>query len=202
MEHELVPADIIFILGSNDARIANHAAELFHQGLAPLVAISGDGTKHETALLNDPHGGRKEAEVLFDICVAQGVPADKIILEKEANNTGQNFEFITPLLKQAGVNVATCIAVQKPYMERRTYATGKVWWPDVDLRISSPAGTFAEYVDEQFNTDDIINLMMGDLERIRKYPKKGFQIEQEIPDEVHEAFETLVSFGYTKHLLA
>lgn len=200
MQHELVPADLIFVLGSIDARVADHAAMLFQQGLAPTIAISGDGTKHESTYLKNAHAGKKEAEVLAERCLAAGVPEEKIILETTANNTGQNYEFTTPLIKAAGINLQTCIVVQKPYMERRAYATGKIWWPDVDLRMASPSGTFAEYVNGAFAPDDIINIMVGDLERIREYPSRGFQIEQDIPAEVAEAFQALVNLGYIEHL--
>ncbi len=44
--------------------------------------------------------------------------------------------------------------------------------------------------------------MVGDLERIREYPKLGFQVEQDIPEEVWQAFERLIEAGYDKHLLS
>lgn len=34
-------ADLILVLGSNDVRVAEHAAKLYHQGLAPYVLFSG-----------------------------------------------------------------------------------------------------------------------------------------------------------------
>ncbi len=43
--------------------------------------------------------------------------------------------------------------------------------------------------------------MVGDLQRIREYPKLGFQIEQEIPSDVWEAWGGLVELGYTKYYL-
>jgi uncharacterized SAM-binding protein YcdF (DUF218 family) len=163
MGHTLRPADVIFVLGSNDVRVGTHAAELYHRGLAPLIAISGDGTKHETALLKDTHGGRTEASVLTEICLKAGVPASALITEDKANNTGQNFEFMTPILTAHGITPKTAIVVQKPYMERRAYATGKIWWPDVELILTSPAGTFTEYTKDAFDPDTIINIMQGDL---------------------------------------
>ena len=42
--------------------------------------------------------------------------------------------------------------------------------------------------------------MVGDLQRIRIYPGKGFQIPQEIPDNVWAAYEKLIGWGFTKHL--
>jgi hypothetical protein len=44
-------------------------------------------------------------------------------------------------------------------------------------------------------------VMVGDLQRIKEYPKLGFQIEQEIPKDVWEAWEELVKLGYIKYLL-
>ena len=43
--------------------------------------------------------------------------------------------------------------------------------------------------------------MVGDLQRIKIYPKKGFQIFQEIPDDVWQAYKQLVNLGYDKHLI-
>ena len=44
--------------------------------------------------------------------------------------------------------------------------------------------------------------MVGDLQRVRgPYPERGFQIPQEIPDDVWKAFEVLVEAGYNQHLV-
>ena len=43
--------------------------------------------------------------------------------------------------------------------------------------------------------------MAGDLQRIREYPAKGFQIHQDIPDNVWQAFERLVALGFDGHLI-
>ena len=43
--------------------------------------------------------------------------------------------------------------------------------------------------------------MMGDLQRIDVYGRNGFQIPQEIPEKVWDAFESLKGLGYTKRLL-
>ena len=49
--------------------------------------------------------------------------------------------------------------------------------------------------------DQVINSLVGDIQRIKEYPKKGFQIEQEIPKDVLAAYEYLISEGYTKRLI-
>ena len=43
--------------------------------------------------------------------------------------------------------------------------------------------------------------MVGDLQRIRVYAERGFQIPQEIPDEVWAAYEELVHAGYDSRLV-
>jgi hypothetical protein len=51
------------------------------------------------------------------------------------------------------------------------------------------------------SADDVVGIMVGDLQRIRLYPEKGFQIHQDIPDDVWRAYEELVEAGYDKYLL-
>lgn len=41
LKHELKPADCLFVMCSNDVRVAEHAAKLYHQKLAPLIVFSG-----------------------------------------------------------------------------------------------------------------------------------------------------------------
>jgi hypothetical protein len=45
-------------------------------------------------------------------------------------------------------------------------------------------------------------MMVGDLQRIKLYPEKGFQVYQEIPDDVWEAYEELVAMGFDKQLVS
>jgi hypothetical protein len=47
----------------------------------------------------------------------------------------------------------------------------------------------------------VISIMVGDLQRIRVYPEKGFQIPQEIPADVWDAYEELVAAGYDTRLV-
>lgn len=202
LHHQLEKAEIIFVLGSLDERVAHYAAQLWKEGWAPWLVFSGDGRKHSDSLLKDAYGGKAEADHMAAIAFASGVPEDVIIIENKANNSGENYSFTKPLLEAKGIDTTKVIIVQKPYMERRAYATGKIHWPSSELVVTSPpAANFNEYVHNAFDPDLVINIMIGDLQRIKEYPAKGFQIEQEIPDEVWAAYEYLVSAGYTKRLL-
>ena len=86
-------------------------------------------------------------------------------------------------------------------MERRAYATFKNFWPEVEVIITSPPISFENYPNEFRSKEDIINILVGDLQRIKIYPEKGFQISQEIPSDVWDAYKKLVAAGYNKHLI-
>jgi hypothetical protein len=90
-------------------------------------------------------------------------------------------------------------------MERRGYATFRKLWPDKDVRVTSPQVSLDEYLgaytNDALTTSDVISIMVGDLQRIREYPARGFQIAQEIPPDVWAAFLALVDAGYNKHLI-
>jgi uncharacterized SAM-binding protein YcdF (DUF218 family) len=184
-----------------------------------------------------------------------GVPRSAILLETKATNTGDNTLFSRQLLQDEGLDIVCfwlpsrssisdtsqkrVIVVQKPYMERRTYATVKKRWPEVELMVTSPRLSFDTYFQVtvslfaclifiaftrfmlfrffrlkhmQFSIsacvwqdpvfrEEGIALMVGDLQRIKIYPSKGFQIEQSIPPGVWAAYERLVQLGYTKYVI-
>lgn len=194
--HELEPADLLFVLGSHDLRVAEHAADLFHRQLAPRVVLSGGiGTR-----LAGPWV-RPEAEMFAEVMRARGVPESALLLESRSTNTGENVRFTRELLAARSLLVQSVIAVQKPYMERRTYATIRKQWPDVALRVSSPPLTFAAYCNSTLPLRDIIEFMVGDLQRIIEYPRRGFMIAQEVPEAVQRAYDVLVAAGFTGQLL-
>ena len=90
-------------------------------------------------------------------------------------------------------------------MERRSYATFRKVWPEKEVLVTSPQLSLAEYLNRYshgaLTPDDVVSIMVGDLQRIRVYAEKGFQIEQEIPDSVWQAYLELVKAGYDRHLV-
>jgi len=182
-----------------------YAAQLYKEGWAPILVCSGSGTcNHNTGAYKD-FVGTTEAAVFRDIAVKEGVPEENILVEDKSQNTGQNYEFTTQLLASKGITkLSNVIVVQKQFMERRTYATGKVWWPDVNIIVKSPPMSMINYPSSNPAVavdDHWIHAMVGDLQRIKEYPKKGFQIPQDMDDDVWEAFRILVDAGYTRSLL-
>jgi len=200
MNHALAKADAILVLCSHDKAVAERGAQLFLDGWAPLLIFSGglgSITKH---LWSEP-----EADQFARIAIGMGVPADRILIENRSTNTGENVRLTKQLLADRHIDPQTFIVVQKPYMERRAYATFRQVWPEKDLVVTSPQVSFDDYLsrysNETLSPDDVISIMVGDLQRLRVYAAKGFQIEQEIPGEVWNAYEQLVEAGFDRHLV-
>src|SRR5436189_6387112 len=97
--------------------------------------------------------------------------------------------------------MTTLIVVPKPSLERRSYATFRKHSPDRKLIAASPQISFDGYPTSDIAMETVINIMAGDLQRIKFYPEKGFQIFQEIPPDVWHAYEQLVEKGFDKHLM-
>lgn len=196
MNHKLVKSDVILTLGSHDLRVADRAAELYHEGWAPLLVFSGGLGNFTAGMWTEA-----EADRFASIAMSLGVPADAILIENRSSNTGENIMFTEKLLQERGLKPTSFIVVQKPYMERRAYATFKKHWPDKDVVVTSPQISYETYPIEEIPIDRLLDIMAGDLQRIKEYPAKGFQIHQEIPPEVWDAYERLATMGFDRHLM-
>lgn len=194
--HILDKADCILVLGSHDLRVAYRGAELYLQGWAPLLILSGGLGNFTQDMWTE-----KEADKFAAIAIRMGVPEKDIIVENMSTNTGENIKFTQKLLKEKGLDPESFIVVQKPYMERRSFATFKKHWPHKKLVVTSPQISLEEYPNEEIPLQRVINIMVGDLQRIKEYPTKGFQIYQEIPADVWAAYLKLVDAGFTSHLI-
>lgn len=198
--HKWEKADVIFALGSHDLSVARFATQLLQEGWAPLLAFSG-GIAHQGDSLRTGWD-KSEAEMFAEIAMTMGVPKEQILIENRATNTGENFAFMEQIFKDQGLNPQKVILVQKPYMERRALATALVHWPQREFVSTSMPILFEEYASGDIPKDRIINIMVGDLQRIKLYGEKGFQVPQEIPEDVWDAYEKLVQLGYTSHLIS
>jgi uncharacterized SAM-binding protein YcdF (DUF218 family) len=200
MGHPLARVDCILVLGTYDIVVAEWGAQLFLDGWAPLLVISGG-----LGAITGSMWEESEAQKFARIAIAMGVPGDRILLEERSTNTGENILFTRRLLAESGIDPGSFLVVQKPYMERRAYATFRKLWPQKECLVTSPPSAFLEYLDRYSNpllgVHRVISIMVGDLQRVKVYPEMGFQIPQEIPPDVWEAFERLVALGYDSHLV-
>jgi hypothetical protein len=200
LPQEAVAADIIIALGTNDLRVAEFAAELFLQGYGATLVCTG-GVAHQGDLL-ETSWEKTEAEMYADVAIGRGVPRDKILLETRATNTAENIRFARDLLRQHEIRPRSVLLAVKPFMRRRVWATLAVEWPEMRATLASPRMTLDEYFTRELAPEKIINIMMGDLQRIWVYARKGWSAPQPLPVEVREAYLKLAALGFTKHLIA
>jgi uncharacterized SAM-binding protein YcdF (DUF218 family) len=202
MRQPLRRCEAIFCLCSMDDRVAVRAAQLYERGHGNYVIFSG-GIAHRSDALR-PAWAAPEAEHFAEVAVRHGTPPDKILIENRARNTGENIRFTYQLLQERNLHPNSLLLVQKPYMERRAYATFKKQWPNpgTGFIVTSPQIPYDEYFNSANPKERIINIMVGDLQRVREYPKAGYQVRQTIPHEVWRAYKQLVRLGYTEHLVS
>ncbi|AVF74106.1 YdcF family protein [Vibrio alginolyticus] len=194
LKHELKPADCLFVMCSNDVRVAEHAAKLYHQKLAPLIVFSGGEGRFTDGLFE-----KSEAETFAEIAKLSGVPSEAILLETKSTNSGENVRFTEQRLKEEGKQCSSFILVQKPFMERRAIATFEKQWqsPYTQLQVSSAALPFFEYINEDMPLMMVLEALMEDFSRVKSYPEKGFQTEQNIPQQVESSYQVLLErFGF------
>ena len=196
VNNTLEKMDCILVLGSHDTRVAEHAADLYLEGWAPLLIFSGG-----LGRLTEGVWAETEADKFAKIARNKGVPADAILIENKSTNTGENIVFTQALLQKNNLDLQSFIVVQKPYMERRSFATFTKYWPDKKLIVTSPQISFEDYPTENISLEKVIHIMAGDLQRIKLYAEKGYQVYQEIPGKVWQAYERLVELGFNLQLI-
>ena len=194
-----VPADVIIALGTNDLRVAEFAAGLYLRGFGGTLVCTG-GVAHQDDLLATTWP-KTEAEMYADVVLQRGVPRESILLETRATNTAENVRFARDLLSEQDMRPRNVLIAVKPFMQRRVWATLAVEWPEMPATLASPCMTLDEYFTPELHADKIINIMMGDLQRIWVYARRGWSAPQPTPAEVRVAYDGLVALGYTKHLI-
>lgn len=185
---------LIVGLGSYDLRVAEYCARLYLQGYANKIAFTGKSGNWTVGRWDET-----EAEVFAKCATELGVPTSAILLEKNASNIGENIKLTKELLNLESLNtIDEIILITKPNTTRRAYATFMVHWSEMNLIVSAPKLKFEDLAIGR-TTKDLIDELVGDTERIITYPKLGYQITQEIPESVMQAYVKLKSAGYISH---
>ncbi|MGW8762874.1 YdcF family protein [Streptomyces sp. NPDC055815] len=197
MGHQLRPTDVAIGLGSHDLGVAAATADLYHRGLFPTLVFTGGNSP--TTRARFPRG---EAVHFREHALELGVPDAAILVEPNAANTGQNITLTRELLAAAGIVPTTVLLVSKPYMERRSFATARKLWPDVEIVCASEPLELDDYFKSIGDEKLVVDMLVGDLQRVIEYPKQGFAIAQDVPEDVHAAYESLIRDGFTSRLIS
>jgi uncharacterized SAM-binding protein YcdF (DUF218 family) len=117
------PVDAIVVMGAAQydgepspqlAARLDHVAELWPQGLAPLVVVTGG---------NQPGDRFTEAEASAAYLTERGVPADVIVREDAGSNSYESLQGVARLLDERGLS--SVLIVTDPYHALRSRMTAE-----------------------------------------------------------------------------
>jgi hypothetical protein len=187
------PAECLLVFGGHDIGVAGRAVDLYADGMAPLVVVSGgpravpDGSDFPT-----------EADAIVDVLLNCGVPKHAIALERLASNTSENFWLSAELLRDLGLDPATFLAVTKPYAERRTIATARRRWSHKNVTATSQQISFDDYLAGDIPADRVLSHLAGEALRLETYAATGLIDPGEpVPANILEAARALQAAGFS-----
>src|SRR5205809_280407 len=100
LHQPLEKSDAILVLGSHDTRVAEWGAQLWLDGWAPLLIMSGG-----LGRLTKESWTETEAARFAEIAIQKGVPVEAILVEDRSTNTGENILFTKQLLETKGLEL-------------------------------------------------------------------------------------------------
>lgn len=170
LQHQMRPVDVGIGLGGHDFGVAAHTADLYRRGMFPLIVFTGANAP--STVEQFPRG---EAVHFRETAIELGVPDGDILVEPRATNTGENIDFSRELLEERGYlgAVHSVLIVCRPYQQRRSFAICRKRWPDVDVVCGSRPLALDDYVADIGDVDRVINMLVGDTQRIWVYAKIG-----------------------------
>lgn len=183
---------LLVVCGSYDLRVCDHACELFRRGRYDSLLITG-----KTGNWTDKLWTRTEASLFADRAQANDIPPQAVILDEEATNFAENIANARRMVPDA-VQVTF---VTKLNSVRRILATAPIQWPEADIRADGPPITFPDEASNIVGVFGLIEEMVGDIDRLLRYPDLGYQVAVDVPGEVHVAVRRLIYEGFGGRLL-
>ena len=167
----LRPADLLFVFGTRveeELRAAT-AARLWEQGYFCHAIVSGWVT---------PGAEASECALIKDAMVRRGVPADRILEEHHAMNTGENVLLSLPVIDTAlGLaNVRTVICLGNSWTARRYAMTLQRHWPEVEKMLLT-VDSFGVPRQLWHTHPEFRRRVLSEWDKIAPYKAKGFIAE-------------------------
>jgi uncharacterized SAM-binding protein YcdF (DUF218 family) len=167
----LKPADLLFVFGTreDDLLRAEKACALWREGLCRHAIVSGGVT---------PGDARSECAIIKEAMVARGMPAESILEEHRALNTGENVIFSLPVIDAALIlrNVGSVICLGNTWTARRYAMTLHRHWPEVEKMLV----TIDSFVTPRalWHTDaEFRRRVLREWDKIEPYKISGFIAE-------------------------
>lgn len=176
--------------------MAQYAAQLWHERDIKCIIVSGYAGKLQDLNMS-------EASLMREVLIANDVPDSVIYSDKQASNTGENITHSAKILQDLDKSPESIGLIHKPFMTRRFKATAEAQWPDSqpNFYVTCVDMKFRDYfmMHNQAYPDDperIIRSMLGDYERIKKYPESGFSSTQPVSEDAENAYIHLLKAGF------
>ncbi|WP_245865446.1 YdcF family protein [Prauserella marina] len=176
--------------------MAVYTAELYRRGLFPLVVFTGANAP--TTVERFPRG---EAVHFREIAMDNGVPDSAIRVEPKAKTTVENISLTRELLAGEGIAPQSVLLISRPYQQRRAQAIAAKLWPDVEILCTGAQQDLDTYVDSIGEPERVVNMLVGDTQRLELQGRSGEIEPQHIPADVQAAYERLIAAGYTSRLI-
>jgi hypothetical protein len=190
-------AECLLVFGGHDIGVAGRAADLYTDGMAPLIVVSGG-----SRAVPDGSDSPTEADAIADVLLNHGVPKEAIALERLASNTSENFWLSAELLRDLGLDPVSFLAVTKPYAERRTTATARRRWPAKQVAVTSEVVDFDDYLTRDIPADRILSHLVGEALRLEAYATTGLINPAEpVPVEILDTARALQSAGFSSRAI-
>jgi len=187
------PAECLLVFGGHDLGVAERAAELYLDGIAPLIVVSGG-----SRAVPDGSDFPTEADAIADVLLRRDVPKDVIALERLAAHTSENFWLSAELLRDLRRDPQTFLVVQKPYTERRTLATARKRWPSKHVAVTSQQIGFDDYCAGDIPVTRILSMLAGEALRLEAYAASGLiDLDEPVPADRLNAARALQAAGFS-----
>jgi hypothetical protein len=196
MHHKPRRAEVGVGLGSHDPTVPMVAVDLFTRNMFPYVVFTGANAP--TTIERYPRG---EAVHYGEYAVEHGIPSEAILLEKRSTTTAENILFTRQLLAEHHRDPRSVLLMSRPYQQRRAYAICQKLWPEADVICASTSLPLDDYVGVIGDADRVINMMVGDIQRLDLDVHLGVSLPQDVPPTVAAAYDRLIAAGFVARLI-
>ena len=120
-----------------------------------------------------------ESVIIRDLLVENGVPAEKILVETNSKNTGENLQFSIPILEEkfgSIDSINSIIGVGKIHATLRFLMTMCRYFPSSE-KMFFPINVFGCNENLWYLNDMFYQKLMAEAEKIDDYLEKGFIAE-------------------------
>lgn len=163
--------DAILLPGGSHPEQPEYAAELYKQGIAPILIVSGgvsvkkqkfDGVKSKADIYNGDY--KTDCEFLTDALNKNGVPPEQIYGEDKSGHTRDNAFFSKKVADENGLDIKTAVIVCKAFHARRCLMLYSLAFPDTKFYVC-PVVCMEISKDNWFRTEQGIDRVLGELAR-------------------------------------